>query len=111
MNHEHEAINMAEIPVVETSTCTNPALRHHGGPICFTDIRSRSPTSARPTPPTAKKIRIYRYLWTTRLDVLEACWGRTYSVCSVSQSYSTGRRKNPEMVPKDDSLAASGSGN
>ena len=36
-----EAINMAEIPRVETRTGTNPALRYHGGTISFPDTTSR----------------------------------------------------------------------
>jgi len=40
----HEAINMAEIPRVETRTGANPAPHYHG-PISFTDTTSRSPTA------------------------------------------------------------------
>jgi len=71
----HEAIDMAQIQGVETRTGASP-LRCHGSPISFTDTMSRSPTSARAKPPTARRIRICRWVRTTLLHVLATGWRR-----------------------------------
>src|SRR5260221_10310270 len=61
-----EAIDMAEIPGMETRTGANLALRYNGGPISFTDTTSRSLT--------ARRIKNYRWIRTTLFDVLATGW-------------------------------------
>ena len=73
--HVHEAIDMTQIQGVETRTGANP-LRCDGSPISFTDTMSRSPTSVRAKPPTARRIRICRLVRTTLLHVLATGWSR-----------------------------------